>query len=549
METAPSLRTRNLLASVLFAGVAALAHGQEIALLQGQEIDWPSYNRTPMAERFSPLAQITRDNVAALKVICSYDTGQQTGFQTGPIVVENTMYLTTEFATIAIDSGNCREKWRAKVEHEPSLLKVNRGVAFLDGALFRGTQEGRVVAYDADDGRKLWETKIADTAKGETVPAAPIAWSGLVFVGNAGGDLYGVKGRMYALDAKTGEIEWEFYLVPKDPPSAAAAAGDQADVKQQAAASWENESGVPIAGGATWTTYTLDPARGLLYVPGGNPAPDFVPEVRPGDNLYTNSIVVLDARSGEYRAHYQLVAEDFHDWDVAAAPALLTTGNGQRILAATPKDGYLYGYDLASGERLYRMPITTIENATAPLTREGTRFCPGTQGGVEWNGPAYNPDTNLIYTGAVDWCTTVRVADPEKVKSVSMGQPWSGSADEQNLYGTFDPPERWAGWLYASDAQTGETAWRFEAPAPLLSGVTPTAGGIVFFGDMAGHAYALDSESGEELWTHELGGAAGGGVITYASGGRQRVAYAAGMTSPIWPTTKTTGKIVVLGVQ
>jgi alcohol dehydrogenase (cytochrome c) len=527
--------------AVLLVTGAASAHAAED--------DWPSYNRTLTSERFAPLQQITRANVSGLHVICSYDTGQETGFQTGPIVIDDTMYLTTEFDTIAIDPGDCREKWRAKVEHEPSLLRVNRGVAFLDGSLFRGTQDGRVVAYDASDGRKLWETKIADVAKGETVPAAPIAWSGLVFVGNAGGDNYGVKGRMYALDAKTGDIEWEFYLVPKDHPTAATASGDRAAVKQTLAASWQNEADVPIAGGATWTSYTLDPERGLLYVPGGNPAPDFVREVRPGDNLFTNSVVVLDARSGDYRAHYQLVPEDFHDWDVASAPILFTAGSGKRILAAAPKDGHLYGFDLASGERLYKTPITTITNPTAPLTREGTRFCPGTQGGVEWNGPAYSTETGLVYTGAVDWCSTVRVADPDKVKSASVGQPWSGSADEQNLFGTMDSPDRWAGWLYASDAESGKTAWRFKAPAPLMSGVTPTAGGVVFFGDMAGNAYALDAENGDLLWKHHLGGAAGGGVITYTSAGRQRVAYAAGMTSPIWPTTKTTGKIVVLGIE
>jgi alcohol dehydrogenase (cytochrome c) len=305
---------------------------------------------------------------------------------------------------------------------------------------------------------------------------------------------------------------------------------------------------VPVAGGATWTSYTLDPDAGLLYVPGGNPAPDFVPTVRPGSNLFTDSVVVLDARTGEYRAHYQLVPEDFHDWDVASAPVLLKAANGRRLMAVAPKDGHLYGYDLDSGERLYRVPITTVENDKAPLSREGTRFCPGTQGGVEWNGPAYDPDTRLIYTGAVDWCSTVMVADPDKVKSASVGQPWSGAASEKNMFGAMDPTDRWAGWLYASDAETGKTSWRFKAPAPLMSGVTPTAGGLVFFGDMKGTAYALDAKSGEMLWSKDLGGAVGGGVISYEAGGQQRVAFSAGMTSPIWPTTKTTAKVVVFGL-
>jgi alcohol dehydrogenase (cytochrome c) len=187
--------------------------------------DWPSYNRTLTSERFSRLDDINRDNVGRLTPICTFDTGQQTGFQTGPIVVGDTMYLTTEFDTIAVDASDCSQKWRKKVEHEPSVLGVNRGVAYLDGRLFRGTQDGRVVAYDAGDGSLLWEREIADAAKGESVPAAPIAWDGLVFVGNAGGDNYGVKGRMYALDADSGEVAWEFYLVPKEDDPGAAATG------------------------------------------------------------------------------------------------------------------------------------------------------------------------------------------------------------------------------------------------------------------------------------------------------------------------------------
>ena len=143
-------------------------------------------------------------------------------------------------------------------------------------------------------------------------------------------------------------------------------------MEKVAAPSWKNPANVPITGGATWTTYTLDADRGLLYVPGGNPAPDFVPSLRPGENLFANSVVVLDAKTGEYRRHFSLVPEDFHDWDVAAAPVLATTRGGRRLLAAAPKDGLLYGFDLESGKRLYATAITTRENTDAPLTKEGT---------------------------------------------------------------------------------------------------------------------------------------------------------------------------------
>ena len=424
------------------------------------------------------------------------------------------------------------------------MLAVNRGAAYMDGRLFRGTQDGRVLAYDAKTGKRLWERRIADPKIGESVPAAPAAWNGLVFAGNAGGDNYGVKGRMYALDAKTGEVKWEFYLVPKDPPAGEpAAASDDPRAK-----TWGNEPGVPIAGGATWTTYTVDPASGLLYVPGGNPAPDFKPNLRPGTNEYANSIVVLDAKSGEYRRHWGLVEEDFHDWDVSAAPAIVRTKAGAHRLLVAPKDGYLYGIDLASGDRVFRTAVTTIENAEAPLTPEGTRFCPGAQGGSEWNGPAYDPDTNLVFTGATDWCTTVRVAPDAEVKSVSYGQPWSGSASEKKPFGKQDPIEQASGWLVATDADTGKVAWRYETPLPILAGVTPTAGGLVFAADMEGNFFAFDKKTGKVVHQRRMDGAIGGGLVTYESNDAQRIAVAVGMTSPIWPAPKITARIVVLGL-
>ncbi|HEX5420057.1 MAG TPA: PQQ-binding-like beta-propeller repeat protein, partial [Gammaproteobacteria bacterium] len=343
-------------------------------------------------------------------------------------------------------------------------------------------------------------------------------------------------------------VVWEVYMVPRE-GAESSAAPSTSDAQTIMKPTWGNAPGVPATGGATWTSYTLDPDRGLLYVPGGNPAPDFVPKLRPGTNLMTDSVVVLDARTGAYRTHFQLVPEDFHDWDVAAAPALFTTSSGRRLLAATPKDGNLYVYDLDSGRRLYKVPVTTIDNAEAPLSRRGTHFCPGTQGGSEWNGPAYDPATNLIYTGAIDWCTTVTVVAPEAAAKVGLAQPWTGSSDDQNAFGVQDRTNRWAGWLYASAAETGETAWRFKAPAPILGGVTPTAGGLVFFGDMAGRAYAFDAQSGKQLWSQDLGAAVGGGVISYEVGGRQRVAFTSGLTSPIWPTPLTTAKLIVFGLK
>ncbi|WP_414476105.1 pyrroloquinoline quinone-dependent dehydrogenase [Microvirga sp. M2] len=513
--------------------------------------DWPSYNRTLTSERYASLNDISSQNVSRLQVLCTYDTGQMTSFQPGLIQVGDALYGATEMDTFAIDPNTCHEKWRVHETYtSANVLQVNRGVAFLDGRLFRGTNDGRVLAYDAKSGKRLWEVAIANPKLGESVPAAPIAWEGLVFVGNAGGDNKGVKGRMYAIEAATGKIVWEFFLVPKestDLTRGPAAPGAPSGLQE----TWKTAQGFPITGGATWTSYTLDADTGLLYVPGGNPAPDFVKQTRDGDNLLTGSIVVLDARTGAYKRHIQLVPRDFHDWDVSTAPVLFTSRAKRRLMAVAPKDGHLYGYDLQSGDRLYRLPRTTIFNPEAPLTPEGTRFCPGSQGGAEWNGPAYDPQTNSIITGEVDWCATVKTAGSDALQSVALGQPWSGMAtsDPAEGFGKMDPPSQWAGWLTATDADTGAAQWQVKTPYPLLGGVTPTAGGLVLFGDMGGTFYAVDARTGKELWSQKIGGAIGGGVITYDTGAGQKIAVAAGMTSPIWPTDKVTGTVVILGVR
>jgi alcohol dehydrogenase (cytochrome c) len=519
-------------------GILSMVCALAVTSTVAADADWPSYNRTLSGNRYSALADINRSNVKTLKVACAFDTGIQTSFQSGIIAVGGVLYGTTEMDTFAINPGTCVQKWRTHESYKSaSPLKVNRGVAYLDGRLFRGTQDGRVLAYEATTGKRLWEAQIADPKMGETVPAAPVAWNGLVFVGNAGGDNKGVKGRMYALDAASGKTVWKFDMVP-------------ANAGADRVLGWGNAADVPVTGGATWTSYTLDPVTGLLYVPGGNPAPDFDHRLRPGNNLYTGSIVVLDAKAGTYKTHYSIAPADYHDADVSTAPTLLTTRTGRHLVAEAPKDGYLHAFDLQSGKRLYTNPITRIENRSVPFSEHPVHFCPGTQGGSEWNGAAYDPATNLIYTGAVDWCATVTLAPERQTKRVQDGKPWSGNdaASEKETFGKLDPPASWAGWIYATDADSGATSWKFKTPFPVMSGVTPTAGGLVFVGDMGGTFYALDAQTGQTLWSQKIGGAVGGGVITYQANAVQRIAVATGMTSPIWPTEKTTAKIIVLSV-
>jgi alcohol dehydrogenase (cytochrome c) len=517
----------------------------------GVEGDWPSYNKTLTSNRFSQLSQINRTNADKLKILCTYDTGQYTGFNSGLLEVNGALIFVTAFDIFSIDPSTCRENWRTHEDYVPATpQEVNRGAAYLDGMLFRGTQDARVLAYDFKTGKRIWETAIGDPQKGESASAAPIAWNGLVFIGNAGGDLKGVKGRMYALDAKTGKIVWEFYLVPK-------AEGDPTRGPLGAsplnASTWGNSrQGVPITGGATWTSYSLEPDTGLLYVPGGNPAPDFARDVREGLNLYSGSVVVLDAMTGAYKNHFKIVPKDWHDWDVSGAPAIIKTAGGKKVLSVAPKDGHLYGFDLDSNALLYRLPVTRMENENAPfVVGKPVHFCPGSVGGAEWNGPAYDPQLNLVFIGEVEWCTTVTLMPAEKIAATAPGKPWAGEASINpfNIWGEADPTFDWAGWTYAVDADTGAWRWRAKTNYPIQSGMTPTAGGVVFFGDMGGNFYVLDTTDGRKLWGQNIGGAIGGGVITYAVNGTQKIAVAKGLTEVLWPTIITTAKVSVLGLE
>jgi alcohol dehydrogenase (cytochrome c) len=507
--------------------------------------DWPSYNRTLAGDRFSPLAEIDRDNVAGLQVLCTYVLPEVTAMQAGPIVVDGTMYFTTDGGSYAIDAATCAEKWHVERQSSrPSPLGAQRGFAYLDGRLFRGSSDAHVLALDAADGRTLWDVKIdvADTP-GVSMPMAPIAANGLVFIGNAGGDQTGVTGHVYALDAQDGRLVWRFDVVPDEP---------------SVRATWPNADRLPISGGAFWTSFALDAAGGVLYVPAGNPAPDFDVEARGGDNLYTNSLIALDAATGRLLGYNQLVKLDAHDWDVNAPPALAVTRAGRAIVASANKDGLLSVLDrsaLASpqplagtelGARLptiFQSPTTRRENVDVPLSRTApVRFCPGIQGGNEWNGAAFHPPLNMLYTGAVDWCANVQLA--AEVTVPSAGAIWFGSA-----IGEIQGPASEArGWITAFDADTGAERWKFAAPAPVVAGVTPTAGGLVFTADLTGHMRVFDAESGAVLFELVTGQSIGGGIVSYSAAGRQKIGVASGMKSGIWPGAASESRIQVLGL-
>lgn len=501
--------------------------------------DWPSYNNDPTGIRHSNLAQINVSNVASLVSACRFVSDEQTPMQSGPVVIGGTMYLTSAINTYAIDAATCKLRWRHSYNYSPKPdydLKTNRGVAYLDTPdgprLYRGANDGRVYALDATTGKEVWNVLAGDVKKGETFPAAPVAWHGLVYIGNAGGDNFAVTGRMMAFDARTGARVWSFDLVPSSGP---------------ASLTWPAETNsVPRGGGTTWTSYTLDTLAGAIYIPTGNAAPDFLQEVREGDDLYTYSVIALDVKDGALLHNYQLLKRDFHDWDIAAAPLLVTTRAGRKIVSEAGKDGHIYGVDRTTGQILYSTPVTTLLNTTTPLTESGTRFCPGVQGGVEWNGPAYSSSSNMLYVGSVDWCSTVRLDPPAKLKN-KLGIPWTGSAKLVNPFGVMDSLGLRRGWLTAIDADDGTVKWRYASRSPIVAGVTATAGGLVFAANLSGDVFAFDQSDGVIRFRYNTGQPIGGGIVSYSVSGKQYIAIASGLDAPLtWQTKSSPASVVVL---
>jgi alcohol dehydrogenase (cytochrome c) len=528
----------------LCVALAALAACAEVAIA-APPADWPAYNRTLAGDRYSPLAQITTANVGQLTLRCAFTLPELVSFQTGPLVVDGTMYFTSFEGSYAIDAATCKEKWsRHDKGTGPAGLAVNRGFAYLDGRLYRGTADARVVALDAANGHVLWDRALAVEGPGISIAMAPIAVNGRVYIGNAGGDTAGVTGHVYALDARDGHLIWRFDVVPEH---------------GYARTTWTNPQ-LPVSGGAFWTSFTLDAAQGILYVPAGNPAPDFDSLDRTGEDLYADSVIALDAASGRLLAYNQLVKHDSHDWDVDSAPTLATTRAGRRIIASANKDGLLSILDRSRIDRsasasgaavpiiplLSQTPTTTRENVDVPLSREHpVHFCPGMGGGSEWNGAAFSPRTDSLFVGAADLCAHVQLVHELAVPAA--GQVWFGTSG--SMAQMVDPPGTARGWITAFDAENGRVRWKFQAPHPVVAGVTPTGGDLVFAADRGGDVFALDQRNGRVLWQITTGQSVGGGLVVYRAGGHELLGVASGLKSSGAPASADQSRILIYGLK
>lgn len=488
--------------------------------------DWLYHNQNYQGTRYSALDQINTSNVGELHQVCAYQMNNNATMQTGPIVYQGTMYVTNATHTAAINAATCQKIW--SFDWEPRDRMVwgnNRGVAIKDGYVVRGTADGYLFALDSANGNLLWARQVADPWLGETFTMPPMIFEDMVMIGPAGSE-NAISGWVAAFSLADGDLIWKFLTVPE-----AAAGGGE---------TWGNPENIPLGGGAVWTPLSMDLELGEVYAAVTNPAPDLPAYLRPGENLYTNNIVALDARTGALKWYKSMVPNDDHDWDLTQVSPVLKAGvnNVSRDMIATVgKDGVLRTLDKRSHEILYETPVTTILNADVPVTQEGVFACPGVYGGVLWSGPAFHPDEKLLITPSIDYCAQFTAS--EEVTFVP-GQMYLG--------GDALPDDEQTGWLTAIDVESGDVRWRYHSPKPMVAGVTTTAGGLVMSGELTGNLLMLDAASGELLNTINTGAPVGGGTITYEVDGKQYIATNSGnamLTFRTGDEVDRTGSIII----
>jgi alcohol dehydrogenase (cytochrome c) len=500
--------------------------------------NWIHPNGSYDQQRYYPGKQINTGNVAKLRPAFVFQTAVLESMETAPLVVDGVMFLTTSFNHVyAIDAATGEEYWHYKQKLGPFVTVCcgnnNRGVAIEGGRLFMGTLDAKLVALDAKTGQLLWETQIADPELGYSETMAPAVVEGKVLIGTNGGE-YGVRGFIKAFDANDGKLLWTFYSIPEQGHEGVWATRDATgrdmhrDIAAEKAAFAKDSSFYKTLGGGVWMTPAIDRKTRTVFFLAGNPSPDLYGAIRPGDNLYTNSMVAVDLDRGTYKWHSQYIAHDVWDLD-AVSPAILTQardGSGRMVDVAIHggKTGHVYVHERNTG-KLIRFSDAMIpqENMWTLPTPQGARMLPGANGGVEWSPMAVDPKLRLAYAANLHQPMTYHVEE----SPYPGGKLWLGGA-----FKVIPTEEQW-GQLVAVNIDTGKIAWKHKTPQPLIGGVLATAGGLVFNGEANGWFKAFDAKSGRELWKFNAGAGVNAPPVSYMVNGKQYIAVAAGGNNQI----------------
>jgi PQQ-dependent dehydrogenase (methanol/ethanol family) len=497
--------------------------------------NWPSYGRDYTNQRYSPLTQLSPANVSGLTLAWKYNTGIPRAFEASPLVVDGTLYISTALNhVIALDAATGQKKW----EYAPQLGTtvhccgpVNRGVALYGGRVYMGQLDGKLVALDASTGAKTWEAQVGLPAEGYTLNGAVVAVDGKVIAGVSGGE-YGIRGHVTAYDAATGQQVWRFYTIPSPEEGGWWGTWSTTDpfgtrVHRDRALERGDSAKYPDAwktgGAGMWQAVAVDRDLGLVVFAVGNPSPDLDGSQRPGDNLYSNSIVAIDLKTGKYKWHVQEIPHDVWDLDATSPAVLFDTkdASGQTVKAVgqAGKTGCVYVLDRATGKPIRRSDAFVPQaNMFAEPTPGGTRMLPGANGGSEWSPSAYSPQTGYMYVLGLHqpMMYIVEAGDTLHKPAMWLGGAFVGSGEPQ--YGLFS----------AVDVNTGKVAWQKRVADPMIGGALATAGGLVFTGTADKQFLAFDAKSGAQLWSYKATGGVNAPPISFAVNGKQYVAVAAG---------------------
>jgi alcohol dehydrogenase (cytochrome c) len=515
--------TAAIFLTLLAAFAATSVTEQQLRDAQTDSSTWLTYGKNYAGWRYSELSEINAGTIAHLAPRWIYQGGEGGAQETTPLVFGGMMFITgPSNRAAALDLLTGRPVWTYR-KAPPAPLSLccgqpNRGFAALGDRLFKVNIEATLVAMDARSGAVLWEKPIDDYKLGFSATGAPLIAKNKVVVGMAGAE-FGTRGFIDAYDANTGERAWRFYTVAaKGEPGGDTWDGD----------SWQR------GGGSTWITGTYDPELNLIYWGTANPGPGMDGSVRGGDNLYTCSMVALDADTGKLKWYFQFTPHDTHDWDAVADPVLVDmTVQGRKVKAVVQADrnGYFYALDRTNGKLLHAAPYTKvtwskgIDANGRPIvlpgkepTEQGMKVCPGLDGGHNWSATAYSPQTGLFYFHSTDRCDIFFLHK----QSFRTGQWYQASTEVEAS------DERASGAVVAIDPTTGQTRWRYEMITPSSSGVLATGGGLIFTGDGEGYLVALDARTGKALWHFQTGGQIIAPPISYTWNGKQQIAIAAG---------------------